>query len=148
MFEFLDVGSVKTGDAVLEGVVRFDVGVGVLLLTMPLLVLVLFGVPGPLVTLVATDGDCAGEMTVASVEEVVTVVDDETRRGGVGVLELAGDMNSFKTPAGTDIMGAPAVSRSFMAGGEGGRADGAGVSGARGNGSSRVEKRWTSRSRH
>lgn len=64
----------------------------------------------------AGDGDWAGERVVVSVEEVVRV-DDEGGRGGVGVLELAGDMNSFKTPAGTDIMGAPAVSKSFMAGG-------------------------------
>lgn len=114
VIEFFDMGSVKTGDAVLE----VGVGVGVLLFTIPLLVLVLFGVPGPLVMLVARDGDWAGERTVVSVV-VVTLVDDEAGGGGVGVLELAGDINSFKTPAGTDIMGAPAVSRSFMAGGRG-----------------------------
>lgn len=108
------MGGVRTGDDVLE----MGVGVGVLLFTETLLGMVLFGVLGDVVMPVARDGDGDGEGTAASDGVLMTVEEDEEAgRGGVGVLELAGDMNSFKTPAGTDIMGAPAVSRSFMTGG-------------------------------
>ena len=107
------MGSVRSGDDVLE----VGVGVDVLLLILTLLVM-LFSVLGAVVFLVAADGDGDKEGTAASDGVVVTVVEDEVGMGGVGVLEF-GDMNSFKTPAGTDIMGAPVVSKSFMAGGRG-----------------------------
>lgn len=124
MTEVLSAGVVRTGDDVLEvgvgvGVLLFiEVGVGVLLFTITLLRIKLFGVLVAEVMLLATDGDGAGDSEGAAASDgvVVTVEDEEVEvvRGGVGVLELAGDMNSFKIPAGTDIMGAPAVSRSFM----------------------------------
>lgn len=125
MTEVLSLGTGRIGDAVLD----VGVGVGVLLLPstslLPLLfVLIVAAVSHVMlcraeVILLARDGDVDGEGGEGTASVPVVVEDDEVVeeavvRGGVGVLELEGVMNSFRTPAGTDIMGAAAVSRSFM----------------------------------
>lgn len=115
----------RAGDAVL------DVGVGVLLFRPTSLSPLLFVevveailsvvLCKAVVMLAARDGDGErdgeGEEAAVWLTEVVEddeVVEETAVGGGVGVLEFEGDMNSFRTPAGTDIIGAAAVSRSFM----------------------------------
>lgn len=123
------MGSGRAGDDVLD--VR--VGVGVLLFTLtsqfPLpfvLVAAMLSVVicRAVVMLAVRDGDGdrdgEGEETEACV--IVVVEDDDVlvqETSGLGVLEFEEGMNSFRTPAGTDIMGAAAVSISFMAKGQG-----------------------------
>lgn len=54
--------------------------------------------------------DRVGKKFLLVMLDTVTAADS----GGVGVREFVGDMNSFRTPAGTDIIGAPG-SIAFMA---------------------------------
>lgn len=118
----------RAGDDVLD----VSVGVGVLLFAptslLPLLLIAAMlsvAICKAVVMLAARDGDgdwdgegeeAEARVTVV-VEDDVEVVEEET--SGLGVLEFGEGMNSFRTPAGTDIMGAAAVSISFMVDGVG-----------------------------
>lgn len=128
MTEVFSLRTGRAGDAVLDVIV----GVGVRLFTLtsllPLLLIeamLSVVICNAVVMLAARDGDGdwdgEGEEAEACVtvvvEDDVEVVEEET--SGLGVLEFGEGMNSFRTPAGTDIMGAAAVSISFMVEGVG-----------------------------
>lgn len=128
MTEVFSLRTGRAGDPVLD----VSVGVGVRLFTLTsLLPLLLIAamlsvvICNAVVILAARDGDGdwdgEGEEAAACVtvvvEDDVEVVEEET--SGLGVREFGEGMNSFRTPAGTDIMGAAAVSISFMVEGVG-----------------------------